>query len=107
MLKSCVVLSMKLRHIALSLGLRNMNMAKRAIQVSVLTLWRLLKLRLLLSLGMRILCFTVSIVTDLRIFMLLVRKKNFLEDGSLMLLGFAVKPAVVRRVLRLRSIRVL
>ena len=107
MLRSCVVLSMKLRRIVLSLGLRSMSMARKAIKVSVLTLRKLLKLRLLMSSGMRILCSTASIVTGLRIFMLLVWSKIFLEDGSLMLPGFAVRLAAVRRVLRLRSILML
>ena len=107
MLKSCVVLSMKLRRIVLSLGLRSMSMARKAIKVSALTLRKLLKLSLLMSSGMRTRSFTVSIVTGLRIFMLLVWSKIFLEDGSLMLPGFAVRPAAVRRVLRLRSILML
>ena len=107
MLKSCVVLSMKLRRIVLSLGLRSMSMARKAIKVSVLTLRKLLKLSLLMSSGMRTRSFTVSIVTGLRIFTLLVWSKIFLEDGSLMLPGSVVRLAAVKRVLRLRSILML
>ena len=67
-----MVLSIKLGRIVLSLGLHSLNLAKRAIRVSVMTLKRLLKLRLLMSLWKIILSFTANIVTGLRIFMLSV-----------------------------------